>query len=182
MDFVARSFAEYVSSQRERIVETRGQIDEQRSPFLRYDEDARGTVEIALSRFDDDMGALEHNLAEQRRVMLRMLDAMRSEQFLSVKDLLLGRETLMEEMAREGITDPIEISARLQTLRGELPADGGGTHVQQVVAATDAADQRLAAANGARPRAIPSRQAAPPPPAVHEEAFEQEPVGSGRTA
>lgn len=175
MDFVARSFAEYLAAQRERIAETRGQIDEQRAPFLRYDEDARNTVEVALSRFDDDLGALEHNLAEQRRVMLRMLDAMRSEAFVSVKELLLGREATMEELARAGVTDPAEIASRLHALRSELPADGGGSHLQQVVAATDGADQRLTAATVTRPRRVGGRAAEPTSSA-------EEPLSSGRSA
>ena len=50
MDFVARSFSEYLAMQRERIAETRAHIDEQRAPFIRYDEDSRATVEVALSR------------------------------------------------------------------------------------------------------------------------------------
>lgn len=146
MDFVARSFSEYLAMQRERIAETRSHIDEQRAPFIRYDEDSRATVEVALSRFDDDLGSLEQNLSEQRRVMLRMLDAMRSESFASAKELLLGREATMEEMARTGVTDPAEISQRLHTLRSEVATDGGNAHVQQVIAATDASDQRLGAA------------------------------------
>ena len=161
MDLVARSFAEYLATQRERIAETRAHIDEQRGPFLRYDEDARGVVEVALSRFDDDLGALEQNLSEQRRVMLRMLDAMRSEAFASAKELLLSREALMEEMARTGVTDPSEISSRLHSLRSDVNADGGNAHVLQVIAATDTADQRLSATSTGRPRAVANRNPVP---------------------
>ena len=170
-DVVARSCAGYLATQRERIAETRGHIDEQRTPFLRYDEDARGVVEVALSRFDDDLGALEQNLSEQRRVMLRMLDAMRSESFASAKELLLSREALMEEMARTGVTDPGEISSRLHSLRSDVSADGGNAHVQQVIAATDSADQRLNALNTGRPRPVANRAPAPEvaePPAAAE--------------
>src|SRR5690606_35071530 len=88
LDHVARSFSQYMEEQRRRIDETREQIDRQRVPFLEYGDAQRDTVETALSRFDNDIEALEANLAEQRRVMVRMLDAMRSETFAAVREYL----------------------------------------------------------------------------------------------
>jgi hypothetical protein len=80
-----------------------------------------------------------------------------------VKDLLLGREAVLEELARGGVTDPAEIVACVQVLRAELPAGGGASgHLQRVLAATDAADERLAGAAGfvhARRAALRSSQA-----------------------
>jgi hypothetical protein len=148
MGFLSRSFAKHAELLRERIGETRRHIDAQRAPFMRYDEDTRDAIEVALSRLDGDLGALEHNLVEQRRVMQRLLEAMRSETFVAVKELLLGREAVLEELARGGVTDPAEIVACVQVLRADLPAAGGGAHLQRVLAATDAADERLAGAAG----------------------------------
>lgn len=155
MDFIARSFADYVGIQRQRIDGARQHIDEQRTPFLRFAEDQRAIVEVAIARFDDDVQALEQNLQEQRKVLMRVLDAMRSESFLSVKELLGTRESLLEEFAQAGITDPVEIATQMNALRGELALEGGGTHLQAVVSASDAADQRLSSA-GPRSRTAPS--------------------------
>jgi septal ring factor EnvC (AmiA/AmiB activator) len=155
MDFIARSFAEYVTTQRKRIEGARAHIDEQRTPFLRFAEDQRFAMEVALSRFDDDVQALEHNLTEQRKVLLRLLDALRSDGFLSVRELLAARHTLLEELADAGVTDPLEIAAQLNALRTQLPLEGSGTHLQAVVAATDAADQRLASSGAPTPRPMP---------------------------
>ncbi|MBM4411596.1 MAG: hypothetical protein FJ037_09825 [Chloroflexi bacterium] len=58
-DHVARAFQPYLEEQRNRINPTRGQIDQQRIPFVQYGEDAREAVEVALSRFDHDLDALE---------------------------------------------------------------------------------------------------------------------------
>ena len=101
-DHVARSFAEYLADQRARIAATRSQIDQQRLPFLQYGEEQRDTVEVALSRFDADMEALEQNLAEQRKVMMRMLDSMRSDAFTAVKDFLVSRQEAMGTLASSG--------------------------------------------------------------------------------
>lgn len=159
MDFIARSFAEYVTAQRQRIESARAHIDDQRSPFLRFAEDQRFAMEVALSRFDDDLQALEHNLAEQRKVLMRLIDAMRSESFMSVRELLTARHARLDELSQEGLTDPIEIASQLNALRTELSLEGGGTHLQAVVAATDAADQRLASAGAPVPRTVPRNRA-----------------------
>ena len=71
----------------------------------------------------------------------------------------------MEEMARTGVTDPAEIASRLHSLRSDVSADGGNAHVQQVIAATDSADQRLSATSTGRPRAVANRAPAPEPEA-----------------
>lgn len=91
----------------------------------------------------------------------------------------------MEEMARAGITDPVEISARLHSLRQQLPAEGGSTHLQQVVSATDASDQRLQAAGAsarparamAAPRSAPALPEPEPAPMAASESEDE-----GRTA
>ena len=143
MDFIARSFADYVQMKRDRIEATRQQIGEQRAPFTRYEDDQRNAIEAGLSRFDEDLHALEVNLAEQRKVVMRMLDGMRSEGFLGVKELLGNRESLMIDLVRAGITDPAEVGSRLHALRNELPVDPSNPHMKAVLAVTDAADQRL---------------------------------------
>ena len=124
-DHVARSFAEYLAEQRGCISATRSQIDHQRMPFLEYGEEQHDTVEVALSRFDADMDALETNLAEQRKVMLRMLDSMRSETFAAVKNFLVSRQDALSALAGAGSTDPAEIGRSVQYLRRalELMAD-----------------------------------------------------------
>lgn len=148
MGFLSRSFAKHAESLRDRIGETRRHIESQRSPFLRFDDDTRGVVDVALARLDTDLGALEQNLAEQRRVMHRLLDAMRSEPFVAARDLLLARQAVIEELTAAGVTEPAEIVKCLQALRANTAADGGGAQLQRVLAATDAADARLAGAVG----------------------------------
>ncbi len=156
-EFVWRSFRDYLAQQRRRIDETRTRIDDQRQPLLQFGEDQTETVEVALARFDSDVEALEGNLAEQRKVMMRMLDAMRSDSFLAVKELLSGREGALAEAAEGGVTDPAEIGG---TLRG-LGADAGqissdDSHLAAVLDASRSADERLSAASPAGPRALPS--------------------------
>ncbi len=153
-DHVARSFSTYLEEQRRRIAETRNQIDEQRMPFLEYGEAQRETVETALSRFDNDLQALEENLAEQRRVMVRMLDAMRSDTFTAVKDFLDGRQAALAEIAERGSTDPIEISRAAQKLRDGLQALASRSdYVRSLLEQAESSDRSLAAIAPA-PRAI----------------------------
>ncbi len=171
-EFVRRSFQGYLAQQRGRIDETRTRIDDQRQPFLQFGEDQTDTVEVALSRFDSDIEALEGNLTEQRKVMMRMLDAMRSDSFLAVKEFLSGREGALAEAAESGVTDPAEISG---TLRG-LGADAGqsssdDSHLGAVLDASQSADDRLSAASPAGPRALPP--VSEPPPSEDEEAAGQ---------
>jgi len=153
-DHVARSFSTYLEEQRRRIEETRAQIDEQRMPFIQYGDAQRETVESALSRFDGDLEALEENLAEQRRVMVRMLDAMRSETFTAVKDFLDGRQNALAELAAQGSTDPVEISRATQKLREGLQAVASRSdYVRALLEQAEASDRALAAIAPA-PRAI----------------------------
>ncbi len=148
-DHVARSFAEYLAEQRGRIAGTREQIDHQRMPFLEYGEEQRDTVEVALSRFDADMEALETNLAEQRKVMLRMLDSMRSETFTAVKEFLMSRQ---EALAGSGSTDPNEIGRSVQQLRRALEPMSDSPQVRPVLDRVDQADRRLVSSAPSNPR------------------------------
>ncbi len=75
-DFVSRAFSGYIVDQRRRVDETRDQIEEQRAAFVGYAEDQRDAVESARARFDSEIEALERNLSEQRKVLMRTLDAM----------------------------------------------------------------------------------------------------------
>lgn len=171
-DHVARSFSVYLDEQRKRIAETRGQIDEQRMPFLEYGEAQRDTVETALSRFDADLEALEENLGEQRRVMVRMLDAMRSESFAAVKEYLEGRQAALAEVARTGSTDPVEISRAAQNLREGLQALASRSdYVRALLEQAESSDRALAAISPA-PRAI--REEALPPVEIEAEDEEAE--------
>jgi len=168
MDFVARSFAEYLDEQRRRISSTRTQIGEQRRPFEQYGEQQQEAVEVALSRFDDDLLALEANLAEQRKVMMRMLDAMRSDSFVGARDFLAEREQAVRRAAEEGVTDPGELAGRLRPLR-ERVSLGDSEYAQRLLAITDAADRELLdVARQAGPVPVP-----PPPAAVREAAAER---------
>lgn len=153
-DHVARSFSQYLEEQRHRIEETRGQIDRQRIPFLEYGDAQRDTVEAALSRFDNDIEALESNLAEQRRVMVRMLDAMRSETFGAVKEYLDGRQQALATMAESGSTDPGEIGRAVATLRRSMEELAGKSdYVRALLQHAEVADRALIDAAPA-PRAI----------------------------
>jgi len=158
-DHVARSFADYLADQRARIESTRGQIDQQRLPFLQYGEEQRDAVEVALSRFDADMEALEQNLAEQRKVMMRMLDSMRSDAFSAVKDFLVSRQEALGALASSGSTDPTEIGRSVQQLRRSLePLANDSAQVRAVLDRVDQADRRLlsTAPPAPRPRVVAS--------------------------
>ena len=155
-DFIQRSFAEYLEAQRQRIADTRDQIDQQRLPLLQYGEEQRDAVEIALSRFDADVEALELNLAEQRKLLMRMLDAMRSDSFVAVKRFLEARESTMSDLAEAGITDPGQIGQSAQNLREAVDAMASqSVHIQSVLEVTDRADEQLADSVPAGPRALP---------------------------
>lgn len=156
-DFIQRSFSEYLETQRHRISETRDQIDEQRLPLLAYGEEQRDAVEVALSRFDADIEALELNIAEQRKLLMRMLDAMRSDSFVAVKRFLEARELTMSELADTGITDPGQIGKSVQNLRDAVDAMASqSVHIQSVLEATDTADERLVeSAPGGGPYPLP---------------------------
>jgi uncharacterized membrane-anchored protein YhcB (DUF1043 family) len=152
-DHVARSFADYLADQRARISGTRGQIDQQRLPFLQYGEEQRDAVEVALSRFDGEIEALETNLAEQRKVMLRMLDSMRSDAFNAVKEFLISRQEALGALATSGSTDPAEIGRSVQQLRRGLePMAADSPQIRAVLERVDQADKHLVSAAPAPPR------------------------------
>ena len=155
-DFIQRSFAEYLEAQRQRIADTRDQIDQQRLPLLQYGEEQRDAVEIALSRFDAAVEALELNLAEQRKLLMRMLDAMRSDSFVAVKRFLEARESTMSDLAEAGITDPGQIGQSAQNLREAVDAMASqSVHIQSVLEVTDRADEQLVDSVPAGPHALP---------------------------
>ena len=163
-EFVWRSFQDYLAQQRRRIDETRTRIDEQRQPFLRFSEDQIETVEVALSRFDGDFEALEGTLADQRKVMMRMLDAMRSDSFLAVREFLSGREGALAEAAESGITDPAEISGMLMGLGADAgQSSSDDSLVGAVLDASRSADDRLSASSPGGPCALPSVSELPQP-------------------
>ncbi len=156
-DFIQRSFSEYLETQRRRISETRDQIDEQRLPLLRYGEEQRDSVEIALARFDADVEALELNLAEQRKLLMRMVDGMRSDSFVAVKSFLEAREASMADLAASGVTDPGEIAHTAQNLRDAVDSMASqSVHIQAVLEATDTSDEELMASSPVGPRALPA--------------------------
>jgi hypothetical protein len=144
-DFLSRAFSSYLSDQRRRLDETRHQIEEQRAPFLAYADDQRDAVESALARFDSDIDALEHNLAEQRQLLMRMLDAMGSDTFAQTREYLAEREATLSRLAIEGAVNPAEIVAAVSALRASMqPAAGRSNHVRAVLESTDEADRRMA--------------------------------------
>lgn len=149
MDYIQRSFAEYVDAQRRRIAETREQIDEQRDPFLDFRDDLRESVEVALSRFDENMDELETNLATQRSVLTGMLEAMRSDGFASVIDFLAARQLRLLDMVEREITDPGVVASELQVVGQEFDGTVGGGELAGLLDATGAADARLMASSTA---------------------------------
>ena len=152
-EFLSRSFADYITTQRERIDETRSRIGEQRTPFRQFGEDQQATVETALSRFDQDVAMLEEIQAEQRRVMTRLLEAMRSDTFVAVKEYLIERHEALADVAKGHVTDPGAIA---ETLRGKAaavpqgPANApGAEHLAEVLRVTAQADATFASEPGA---------------------------------
>ncbi|MDA0256859.1 MAG: hypothetical protein O3C25_03860 [Chloroflexi bacterium] len=144
MGVVAQDFSDLVTLQRERIEATRARIERQREPFAQFLVDERKTIELALGRFDSDIDALESVLAEQRAVTLRLLDAMRSDEFREVQAFLLERQQTLDEIARGGITDPSELATRLELVRAKQPPDASrSVHLGQVLDSAAATDARL---------------------------------------
>ena len=129
---------------------------------MQYGEEQRDAIEVALSRFDSDMDALETNLAEQRKVLMRMLESMRSDAFTAVKDFLVSRQEALDALATSGSTDPTEIGRSVQQLRRALePLANESQQVRAVLDRVDQADKRLlsSAPPGPRPRVVPSAEA-----------------------
>ena len=164
--FVAGQFQTYLAQQRARIDETRQRIDDQRAPFLAFGDDQRETVEVALSRFDVDIDALEQNLAAQRKVMMRMLDAMRSESFTTLRSFLADRAAELAELVQDGSAHPGVIGDLLHHMGDSLREDGD-QHISATVAASDLADERLR-------EAAPTAPVAFTPPEQAEEPVEAE--------
>jgi hypothetical protein len=136
--------SEYLETQRQRISETRDQLDGQRLPLLRYGEEQRDSVEIALGRFDDDIAALESNLVEQRKILIRMMTDMRSESFGAIQGFLEARATAIAELAAAGITDYGKLAAASQTLHDASdPMVSQSVHNQAVLESTAGADATL---------------------------------------
>ncbi len=136
---------------------------------------------MSLSRFDNDMDALEANLSEQRKVMMRLLDAMRSDSFATVKELLSGREAALREAIQSGVTDPVEISGKLAELARELrDAATDDSHLVDVLNTSDAADERLGEAAPSGPRALPPQ--IPPPSEQAAEQDAQQKAGTERSS
>ena len=148
MDSIARSFSDYVAQQRQRIAETHQRVDGQREPFEQLALDQRDAVELALSRFDSDIAALEGNLSEQRRVLMRLLDSLRSEDFHEVREFLGARDEALAAAAERGITDPAEIAVSMQALRRALRPGGGNAQLDRALEEAEEADERLLNAYG----------------------------------
>lgn len=110
---------------------------------------------------------------------MRLIDAMRSGGFLSVRELLTARHARLDEPSQEGLIDPIGITSQLNALRTELSPEGSGAHLQAVVAATDAADQRLASAGAPAPRTVSRTRAVQQVETVMEIAAAGEHVAEG---
>jgi hypothetical protein len=144
-EFLSRSFADYIAGQRQRIDETRTRIGDQRIPFRKFGEDGHAAVETALSRFDQDVAMLEEIQTEQRRVMTRLLEAMRSDTFTAVKEYLAERHEALADVARNEITDPEAIAQSLRAKAASVPKGPanapGAQHLADVLRVTAEADQ-----------------------------------------
>ena len=147
-EFLNRSFSDYIGVQRERIEETRSRIGQQRVPFERFADDEQSAVETALARFDQDVALLEEIQAEQRRVTTRLLEAMRSDTFLAVKDYLAERHEALVDLSERNITDPTAIAGALRAKASAVPQAPsnapGAQHLAEVLRTTGEADARFA--------------------------------------
>ncbi|MEZ4501782.1 MAG: serine hydrolase [Dehalococcoidia bacterium] len=147
-EFLNRSFSDYIAQQRERINDTRTRIGEQRVPFERFADDEQGAVETALARFDQDVALLEEIQAEQRRVTTRLLEAMRSDTFLAVKDYLAERHEALVDLSERNVTDPTAIAGALRAKASAVPQAPsnapGAQHLAEVLRSTSEADARFA--------------------------------------
>ncbi len=152
-EFVLSQFQTYLGQQRQRIEETHQRISDQRDPLVAYADHQQDAVEVVLSRFDADVDALEQKLSEQRKVMMRMLDAMRSESFTVVRGFLADRESELSDAATSGETHPGKLGEQLANLGGAIRGSSD-QHVSEVVAASDRADETLKRAAPSGPRSI----------------------------
>ncbi len=157
-EFIHQSFIDYFLAQRQHIADTRALIDDQRRPLVHYGAEQRESVEVALARFDQDAEALDLNLAEQRRLLTRLIEGLRSDTFVSARKFLQARANATGELAAQGVTDPREIAKSARPHRELIvPVAGQSAHVQQLVEATDQADEDL----------LTARLATEPAPADH---------------
>ncbi len=105
--------------------------------------------------------AITRNASESLEILQLGFDLQRGDLVLaSDQDYPRMLTAFRQRQRREGLRlqlielphpcdDPAEIVACVQVLRAELPAGGGaGAHLQRVLSATDAADERLAGAAG----------------------------------
>ena len=157
--FLQRAFSETIEAHRATISKTRMQISQQLDPMIHFDEQQRESVDIALQRFDKDINALEDNLAQQRQLLTRMIDTMRSDSFIAVREFLQAREIRLSDIANSGITDPGAIAESMKKLHDEhnLQTDKS-SHITTVMDLTNQADASLADASLGRPHALPKNQ------------------------
>lgn len=113
MESLARSFAHELELQRERVATMRGHAEQQQEPLLRLAEAERDVIEATLATLDEQVAALERNLASQRELAANLLAAMRSEHIVSAWELAGRRQAVLEELAQAATIDPVEIARRL---------------------------------------------------------------------
>lgn len=103
-------------------------------------------------------------VAERRRVTLRLLDALRSDEFRVAKEYLLARQQVLDEVADGGITDPSEIAARMQAVRATESSDASlDPGLAEVAESAAGADERLMdAGTGIRTTAPPAAEPTDP--------------------
>ena len=71
---------------------------------------------------------------------------MRSESFATVRELLSNRGAVLREAVESGVTDPVQINARLAELDREVrDAAAEDSHLAEALNAIDAADERSSA-------------------------------------
>ncbi len=89
---------------------------------------------------------------------MRMLDAMRSESFTTLRSFLSGREAELAELVQDGSAHPGVVGDLLHHMGDSLRNDD--EHIAAAVAASDLADERLRGAGPTAPVAF-----TPPEPA-----------------
>ena len=157
--FLQRAFSETIEAHRATIAKTRMQISQQLDPMVQFDEQQRESVDLALQRFDEDINALEDNLAQQRQLLTRMVDTMRSDSFTAVQEFLRERETRLSDIANSGMTDPGAIAESMQNLHDEhIAQTDQSSHMTTVMDLTNRADTDLADASLGKPHALPNDQ------------------------
>ena len=157
--FLQRAFSETIEAHRATIAKTRMQISQQLDPMVQFDEQQRESVDLALQRFDEDINALEDNLAQQRQLLTRMVDTMRSDSFTAVQEFLREREIRLSDIANSGMTDPGAIAESMQNLHdAHIVKTDQSSHMTTVMDQTNRADVDLADASLGKPHALPDNQ------------------------